>query len=203
MSITSALRAKLKWYERSDKLTEDDNRVARLAFEARPQEYVDMGYVALYKGKYHWVVVNKKLPGCSSIATPTRSCSKCCKQLEKFVLGCLFRAYNLKQPLKDLQPYDLSIFDWSQSYMCEVLSNHTFEEGFQYGVAYALRRLGIKELPPDWAAFVSRDQSGRVVYHEEQPTPVPAYGRHESSEQSSQQKSGSSFHWFYSVKRIR
>lgn len=203
MSIKGELRSKLKWYERSDALHEDDMRIARLAFEVAPQEYTDLGYVAQHNGKYYWAVVSPKLPGKTSIAAPTRSSEKCCKQLEKFVLSCLARAFLASKPLTQIEKYPLSIADYVHELVCRDGSDLSFESGFEYGVAYALRRLGIKELPPDWAAWASQDSSGRITYHEDKPSPNASYGVHESSKQTVRAQVGSTFNWMYSLKRIK
>ena len=204
MSVKGELRRKLKWYERSDALTENDMRVARLAFEASPNDYAEMGYVAQYKGKYYWAIVNPKLPGATSISKPTRSSEKCCKQLEKYVLSCLARSFAVSQPLpQKVNKYALSVDDYIQELVCKNNSDRSFDAGFEYGVAYALRRLGIKELPPSWAAWASQDMSGKITYHEEKPVPVQSYGKHSSTKQQRSPQVGSSFHWFYSVRSIK
>lgn len=204
MSVKEELRSKLKWYERSDALTENDTRVARLAFEATPQSYVEMGYVSQYKGKYYWAIVCPKLPGVTSIAHLTRNSEKCCKQLERFVLSCLARAFKYSKPLPaKLERHSLSVEEYQQALACQLDSDQSFEAGFEYGISYALRRLGMNGLPPEWAAWASQDSSGNITYHEEKPIPVQSYGRHSSTKQQSRPQVGSTFHWFYSVRSLK
>ena len=191
----------LVWSQRQDDTNDADHRVAVLYLSVA-QEKVEMGYVGLHKGKFYFAVTNKKLPGRTTINRRTRDCEKCCRHLKKFVASCLYITHKLKEPLPPPHLYQLSILDEVTADIArENSESQSFEDGFASGIAYALRRLGLDKLPPDWATYAVQDQSGAVTYYEEMPERNPAYGTYTSDKRSEKMHVGSDLHWFYQYTR--
>lgn len=202
MGFRSQLKACLEWRVRSDELTSDDARVSLLGTKDSEENFIELGYVAKYKNKFYWAVTNAKLPGKTSIAAMTRDQEKCCRQLRKFVVECMYHLHKAQQPAPITPfPYSLSELDLSVCAESAAESpDESFSSGFEYGIAYALQRLGLSKLPPDSTKIAAQNMHGAISYHKEMPERKTAYGTYEAGITLTV---GSSQEWLYRFKQTR